>query len=234
MADNKEIDIAAIFDLPPEKVIEYLEAQGYVITQNWYDLWEQCQQRAFTIAGIMNEDILADAKDIIDKGVSEGKTFNSVKNEFQARMQAKGWNPSVSRLKMIYRINSDVAYSVGRYQEQESIKDFAPYWQYSAVMDMNTRPAHAAMNGKVFKADDPIWNYFYPPNGYNCRCTVRSYTQSRLDRKGLTVEDSTGKLEDAEIEVGGKTFKTKAYEGNKIDAGWAYNPGKDFTKIPKD
>ena len=30
-----------------------------------------------------------------------------------------------------------------------------PFWEYFAVMDASTRPAHAAMNGRVYPADQP-------------------------------------------------------------------------------
>ena len=228
---NKQLN--NLFKLPPDKAIGYLESLGVVITSNWLDLLENARGRAFTIAGVMKEDILKDAKAIITSGVAEGKTFNSIKDEFRSRVQAKGWDASTYRLKTIYRVNTDLAYQYGRYTEQESMKSFAPYWQYVAVMDANTRPEHAALNGKVFRADDPIWDTIYPPNGFNCRCYVRSYTEARLKRKGLKVESSAGKLKDITVEIGGKKIKTKSYDGVVIDPGWDFNIGKNFEKVKK-
>ena len=230
---SKDVDMSILFNLPPDKAIEYLKDLGFVITANWQDVLEDSEKRAFTIAGVMKKDILEDAKDIVTKGVKEGKAFESIKNEFGARMQAKGWETSTHRLRTIYRTNSDIAYSVGRYREQEATKDFAPYWQYIAIMDNNTRPAHANMHGKVFRSDDPIWDYWYPPNGFFCRCMVRTHTESKLKRRNLEVEGSKGKLKEVDIQVGNKTYKTHEYDGNKIDAGWDYNPGKNIRKIGK-
>jgi len=228
-----DVEMTALFNLPPDRIIEYLKDRGYMITQDWQAMLERSRERAFTIIGVMKDDIVADAQKIVDTAIQEGKTFAAIKTEFKAAMQAKGWEASTYRLKTIYRVNMDVAYSVGRYQEQMAVADFAPYWQYIAIMDLNTRPAHAEMHGKVFKADDPIWDYWYPPNGFNCRCTVRSYTEKKLERKGLKVESSKGKLKETMVEVQGKRIKTHSYNGVKIDPGWDYNPGKDFMRSKK-
>jgi len=226
-----KVEIAALFKLPPEKIIEYLKDKDYIVTQNWQELLERSENRAFTIAGVMKKDILKDAKGIIDKSIEEGKSFHAFQKEFKPRMQVKGWEVSTHRLKTIYRVNTDIAYSTGRYREQEAVKEYAPYWQYIAVMDSNTRPTHADWNGLVFKADDPFWDYAYPPNGFNCRCTVRTYTERRFERVNLPIEDSKGKIKTETVEIAGKSIKTKSYKGKVIDPGWDYNPGKEYLKV---
>lgn len=57
------------------------------------------------------------------------------------------------------------------YQHVRDIEAF-PYWEYMTQGDAQVRPAHAALDGKVFEAADPIWDRIYPPNGWGCRCTV--------------------------------------------------------------
>ncbi|CAH8721330.1 hypothetical protein HTL2_006310 [Paenibacillus melissococcoides] len=44
------------------------------------------------------------------------------------------------------------------------------------------------MHGRVFRADDPIWNTWYPPNGFRCRCTVRTLSERQVRERGLKVE----------------------------------------------
>ena len=44
--------------------------------------------------------------------------------------------------------------------------------QYRTVGDDHVRPEHAALNGTTLPFSDPFWNSYYPPNGWNCRCTV--------------------------------------------------------------
>ncbi len=64
-----------------------------------------------------------------------------------------------------------------------------PYWQYDAVQDSHTRPSHLAMDGRVYPADHPIWNTWFPPNGFRCRCTVRTLSKRQVEARGHTVED---------------------------------------------
>lgn len=47
-----------------------------------------------------------------------------------------------------------------------------PMLRYVTVGDERVRASHAAMNGIQRPMSDPIWDKIYPPNGWNCRCTV--------------------------------------------------------------
>lgn len=46
------------------------------------------------------------------------------------------------------------------------------YLQYRTAHDGRVRPEHAEMDGITLPVDDPFWDTNYPPNGWNCRCTV--------------------------------------------------------------
>ncbi|MBN0210460.1 minor capsid protein, partial [Pseudomonas aeruginosa] len=83
---------------------------------------------------------------------------------------------SPRRLDTIYQTNMQSAYMAGRYAAAYEARETHPYWMYVAVMDGVTRPSHAALHGKVFRWDDPIWQHITPPNGYNCRCRIVALT----------------------------------------------------------
>ncbi len=95
------------------------------------------------------------------------------------------------RIENIFRTNMQSAYSAGRFQQMKRVAKRRPYWQYQAVQDKRTRATHAAMNGLVFPADDPIWNTWYPPNGYMCRCKVRSLSARQVEKRGIKVDKGT-------------------------------------------
>jgi uncharacterized protein with gpF-like domain len=81
-------------------------------------------------------------------------------------------------------------------------------------MDERTRPAHAAMNGKIFRFDDPIWQTCWPPNGYNCRCRVRALTEDDIKAKDLAPSssgDHLSKFEDADPHTG-EVFERVTYK----------------------
>lgn len=44
--------------------------------------------------------------------------------------------------------------------------------QYRTAADDKVRPEHAALDRVTLPPSDPFWRTYYPPNGWNCRCTV--------------------------------------------------------------
>lgn len=44
--------------------------------------------------------------------------------------------------------------------------------QYRTAHDDRVRPAHAALEGVTLPPSDTFWESYYPPNGWNCRCSV--------------------------------------------------------------
>lgn len=44
--------------------------------------------------------------------------------------------------------------------------------QYRTQHDDKVRPEHAALDRITLPMTDPFWESYYPPNGWNCRCTV--------------------------------------------------------------
>ena len=62
--------------------------------------------------------------------------------------------------------------------------------QYRTAGDSKVRPAHAALNGVTLPPSDPFWQTYYPPNGWNCRCTV---VQVRKSKYPVTPHDEAMK-----------------------------------------
>lgn len=51
--------------------------------------------------------------------------------------------------------------------------------QYRTQSDDKVRPEHAALNRVTLPPSDPFWESYYPPNGWNCRCTVVQVLKSK-------------------------------------------------------
>lgn len=175
--------------------------------------------RAFTVAKVMDVDILRDIRHGLLDALQQGHTLQTFEANLKPLLQAKGWwgkdvvvDPdtldaqlvqlgSSRRLKTIYQTNLQSAYMAGRHKRQQQADAF-PYMMYVAVMDSRTRPSHAALNGRVFAKDDPIWDSHYPPNGYNCRCRTRALTRGQVEREARQVESSEGRLLTREANAG--------------------------------
>jgi SPP1 gp7 family putative phage head morphogenesis protein len=228
------------FNLPPEQAIEALKAKGYSINWSWKDMIGEAHAKAFTVAKCMKLDILKDIHSELQSSLEKGTTFATFQKNLMPTLKAKGWWGKVPagqvpnddpnflppgagdvqlgspwRLKTIFNTNLQTAYMAGRYQGMVDTAAVRPYWQYIAVMDAVTRPAHAAMNGRVFPHDDPIWNTWFPPCGFSCRCRTRSLSARELQRYGLSVSRS-------------ETNPPADQKGRPLepDEGFAYNPGK--------
>lgn len=53
------------------------------------------------------------------------------------------------------------------------------YLQYRTANDGKVRPTHAALHGVTLPMSDPFWEEYYPPNGWNCRCTAIQVRKSK-------------------------------------------------------
>ncbi|MBS1186720.1 MAG: putative head morphosis protein of bacteriophage [Burkholderiaceae bacterium] len=253
------VDLAYCMKLPPKEAIAYLTGKGYAITWDWEDLWQQAHAKAFTVAKVAKLDILQDIRDVLQHALTEGQTAAWFEKELTPVLKAKGWwgeqeqrNPDTGeleqvqlgspwRLETIYRANTQTAYMAGRYAEQIENVDNRPFWQYIAVMDGRTRPAHRALHGLAFRFDDPFWQSFYPPNGWNCRCRVTTLSGGDLTRDRVKPSRSDGMLGSTQKLVSKKTGELRevaTYSARhpddpsgkrrlivSPDVGWSHNPG---------
>lgn len=204
--------------LEPKQAIEFLKQKKLLANKVFkQELFDSALGRATTISKLTSLEMTRDIYESMEVARREGKSFNEWKKTLVKEFERKGWvyghdnaigrgidgkllaDPKTGehfgtprRLNTIYRTNMQQAYSAARYQRYMENVDNRPYWQYSAVGDQRTRPAHQALNGKIYRYDDPFWATFYPPNGFNCRCTVIALGERDLKRKGI---DEVGRSE---------------------------------------
>ncbi len=75
--------------------------------------------------------------------------------------------------------------------------------QYRTANDERVRASHRPLHNITLPASDPFWEKYYPPNGWNCRCTVARVESSaktsdpdkarKLGRKATTYLTRSGK-----------------------------------------
>lgn len=248
------LDMRALLRMEPKLAVDYLNAKGYAITWNWQEALEDAHARAFTVAKVTRMDILETIRtatvEAIEKGIPEREYINNLRPKLEAlgwwgRVKVSNTNGteqtiqlgSPRRLQTILRTNKITAYHAARYAEQMANADEQPYWQYLAIKDSRTRASHLALHEKVYRYDDPIWDVMYPPNGWNCRCRVRALSQRRLDKMGLEVSQSGGRIKQDWALAGvdkatGEETHAKVYSLTTdkgtitTDAGWSNNVGK--------
>lgn len=240
----KPADLAYAFGLPPADAVAYFEAKGYAITWSWRELADQARARAFTIAGVMRLDVLQDIRAAVGKALAAGQTPREFSRALAPLLERKGWwgrgattHPQTGevagkpltprRLQTIFATNLQSAYMAGRYRQFADNVASRPYWQYVAVLDARTRPAHRALNGRVFRHDDPGWASFWPPNGYRCRCRVRALSAADVSESDIALSSTEGRLSQAQVPAGRGTDAPTATVTR-----FEHAPGKYFAPDP--
>lgn len=208
-----------------KEAIEFFKDKIVLTPSQFYSLVRQAKVNAFTVSEITSLDILNDIFDELTKAMEQGSTLEEFRRAVNVRIEAKGWTGLTPyRADLVFRHNTQTAYQVGRWQQMTDpdVMSDRPYGVYSAVLDGRTRLAHRGMHGVCRRLDDPFWNIWYPPNGFKCRCSVRTLSQRQVDRRGVKVD--TGEV----------LGLIKVPDGRAVplrpDPGFDYNPGKEAYK----
>ncbi|GJQ32626.1 MAG: hypothetical protein HBSAPP04_14650 [Ignavibacteriaceae bacterium] len=224
------------FDLTPEEIVQYLRGKGLAVTFEWAELWQSANNRAFTVSKMFQLDLLADVQASLASAVENGESFEQWKRKLRPELIQKGWWGEVQakdapgfdpanfpdqdgeeyiqlgsnrRMKTIFYTNRTVSYAQGRYKRLLENASARPFWMYITVGDERTRKSHAALDGNVWRFDDPVWEKIFPPNDWGCRCSVRALNAQDMAAEGLKLSPP---LPDSEI------TKSVAKE-------WEYNAG---------
>ena len=212
--------------LPMREAIDFWKGKVKLAPGEFAKLTDEAKTRAFAVSGIAKGDELNTVFDALEISLSKGVSYEDFKKQAAKVFEARGWTGKRAwRVDNIFRTNIQTAYNVGRYKQMQEIAKTRPYWQYDAVNDSRTRPAHAAMDGKVFPADHPFWDRWYPPNGFRCRYSVDTLSPNDVKKEGLKVEtkDPTGTLVEPTDPVTGNKLPARPLMPDK---GFAYHPGK--------
>ncbi|MBP2301300.1 phage head morphogenesis protein [Azospirillum picis] len=234
--------ISSLTPLPPEQAITFLEAKGYRVGFAWQDVWEAEHAVAFTVAKMMEVDLLADVHQSLVTALQDGQSFAEWRKGLEPLLQARGWwgkaidtDPltgeekvvqlgSPRRLKTIFDTNVRMSMAAGQWERIERLAPARPFLRYVAVKDDRTRPEHLAWSGTVLKVGDPWWDTHSPPCGWGCRCTLQQLSAKDLERNGWTEAAAPPPL-DPRPWMNSRTGETIEVPAG-IDPGFAYHKGK--------
>jgi len=252
--------IGARFDMEPADAVRYFASKGEQLAWDYTDVWREANVHAFTVAKATTVDVLRTIRSEVAKAIGRGQTFDEFKRTLRPRLQDLGWwgtqevldgdtgevtraqLGSNRRLRTIFQTNVQTSYMAGRYKRYLANVADRPYWRYVAIMDSRTRPEHAALNGRVFRWDDPIWEIIWPPNGWGCRCRVVALTHSEFRALGVSLDQGRDHIVDRTVVLNkaGDTatvrgFRYKGADGKDAvflpDPGWDYNPGSAWSRF---
>jgi SPP1 gp7 family putative phage head morphogenesis protein len=235
----------SVRDVKPEEAIKFFERKSELLRESfdWREVWQEEHARQFTVAKSAGRGVLEDIFSATQDAIQNGTTFAEFQKRLTPVLQAKGWwggaqdiDPvtgeavnvqlgSPRRLRIIYDTNVRMAFAAGRWERIDRTKALRPFLMYDAVNDARTRPQHRAWDNTVLPIDDPWWKTHYPPNGWNCRCSVVTLSQRQFDDMKGRGEIKTAapgvKLVDYTNKRTGQTIKVP----DGIDPGFGYNVG---------
>lgn len=216
--------------------IAFLKEKKALTTEEYRSLDDESRAKAFTVSGYTSLEVLQEFLDCLEKAIEEGTTKEQFREDMSRFLEEHGYegiNPWKSD--NIFRTNIQTAFNAGHYKSmtEKSVLKLRPYWQYKTAGDGDVRESHAQMADKVYRADDPIWDIWYPPNGFRCRCMVVSLTRNQVESRGLRVESkmpynvdfSTGEIK--------PVFPDKGFSNNPAKSMWKPDMSRLSPKLKK-
>lgn len=159
------------------------------------------------------------------------KTFHELNEAFPSLLDENGNRKTFERFLNDVRKIDDTYngnYLRAEYNFVQSSAEMAAKWerfaedgdrynlQYRTANDGKVRPEHAALHGVTLPLSDPFWEEFYPPNGWNCRCTVVQVRKSKYPATDHEEAMSLGELA----------------TGKDTKGIFRFNPGKEEKAVP--
>lgn len=139
------------------------------------------------------------------------KTFERFLNDVQAVNETYNRN----YLRAEYNFVHQSAQMAARWEQFEEDGD-RYYLQYRTAGDDKVRPEHAALDRITLPMSDPFWESYYPPNGWNCRCTVVQVLKWKYDKTDPRQAQDRGK---------------EALDGERFNI-FRFNSGKQQKAVP--
>lgn len=166
---------------------------------------EQYGESTAYVIRTLTTDLEDKVRNAVSKSIADGLHVNA--SITRALSAASG----VFNAQTIVRTHIQLAYQAAKYLEYQDPFVNAGIWgyEYITVGDDRVRDEHAAMDGMRLPKDDPRWSAWWPPNGYNCRCSVLPIFTDEADL-------ATPK---------------QPLDGARPDEGWEFTPNQ-VTAIP--
>lgn len=227
----------------PVEALDYLKKKKLTPGFDHRDVWQAEHNNAFTVAKMMQLDLLADTREALETALRDGLTFRQFARELKPMLIKKGWwgqqlmdDPltgesrqvqlgSDARLKTIYSTNMKTSRAAGKWDRIERTRESHPYLLYTLGPSREHRLEHAGWKDLLLPVDDSFWQTHFPPNGWGCLCSVRQISQREADKLSKTggVTTIAPKMKTRRL-VNKRTGEVENVPIG-IDPGWNYNMG---------
>lgn len=226
---------------PFQEAVDFLKQKVALPSKTWRDLAGTAHDRGLVVAGASTMALIEDFATAI-RQFPEGMDPVTWRAEFERVVKKHGWTGWTGedsetgrawRARVIYDVNLKTAHAAGRYKQMTdpAVLKLRPYWKYIHGYERTPdvpRDLHLALDGKIFRADDPVWDKIYPPNGWGCSCGVEPLTAEELADEGKEGPDTPPDLETETMFDRGTGQRVQKTKG--IDFGWDHAPGQSWAQ----
>jgi len=205
VALNKQSSFAetSFEPMPPKEAIDFFKKLIPLDPERAKEVGKKLEEYGFRIAGLEDARILELVKAGLDDALEEGSTVGEFRKKVNALFDAEGITRlSAHHIDNVFRTNLHTAYSAGAYERMHDPETagYFPYFEYITAGDESVRPSHAKMHKHVAPRDDSIWQTWWPPNGYRCRCRVRAINKYEVKRRNVRPSENLGLMPDPGFE----------------------------------
>ena len=120
-------------------------------------------------------------------------------NEFKKEAGAEFKKFNENYLRAEYNSAVKQARSALQWQDIQRDVKLYPLLQYTTIGDKRVRPEHEVLNRIVRPVNDRFWDVYFPPNGWNCRCSVTQLQKGEAELTDLKDKKAPTKKEVPEI-----------------------------------
>ncbi len=192
----------------PKEALAFFRAKKLRIGFDYRDVWREEHATQFTVAKIVEANILKAIRDSLTTALEQGETFEQWRTKIRPELEKSGWwgkrevvDKSTGevgvtelgeprRLRTVFDTNMRTARAAGQWERIQRTKRVLPFLLYSLGPSIEHRPEHVAWHGVLLPADDPWWQSHFAPNGYGCKCNIRQVGRAeyqRLVRDGVNL-----------------------------------------------
>lgn len=202
------VTLDALFKRRPDDAIKYLQDKKPQASIDYLEIKGRAHDHAFVIAKMTDMDMLATMQQSLVTAMDKNMSFSEWQASVKPMLKERGWwgkhditlpDGSVKpaqlgsdyRLQRIYDTNINQAYHKARRHDGDY--DIYPYAMWQSRGDNRVRPSHQALNGQIFRRNDPYYQSIRPRVAWGCRCDEILLTAEQAgeygEQDGYTIRD---------------------------------------------
>lgn len=147
--------------------------KGLSITEQDPEFILQLKQNTYVFSGFRSHQQIKEISALL----TDGDRVRSFSEFLKAvKKTDKVWNEVYLATERDHALTT--ATMIGKWKTIQAEKDVLPWLRYETVGDSRVRAKHAKLDGITRRVSDSFWDKHYPPNDWNCRCTVKQLSDA--------------------------------------------------------